>query len=156
MMLRPVLGGFAIVLVCGTTAWAAEFDAKAAHQPFMEAFNARDWEGVKSSLAQDAVFHRANAEEVYVGPDAIVGRFSDTIGNPDQWNVKFASLESEDQITGEDGRVVERGDFAITAGGDDGECYAGSYMATWAPSADEWKLQVFAWQDVKVDMSECN
>ena len=99
--------------------------------------------------------HRANAEEVYVGPDAIVSRFEDTIGNPEQWNVKFAKLDSQTQTAGVDGRVVESGDFAITAGGDDGSCYAGSYMATWAPDGGDWKLQVFSWQDVETGMENC-
>lgn len=134
---------------------AAEFSAEAAHEPFMTAFNDRNWEQVKSALAEDAVFHRANSDEVQTGPDEIVGHFSDLIGNPEEWNVKFARLDSEDQTVGKDGRVVERGDFAITAGGDDSACYAGSYMATWAPANGQWKLQVFSWQDVETDMEAC-
>lgn len=75
--------------------------------------------------------HRANAAEVYSGPDAIEGHFEQPIGG--EWNVKFVRLKSEEQITGNDGRVVERGDLAIAAGADDRACHAGSYMATWAP-----------------------
>ncbi len=91
------------------------------------------------------MFHRANAAEVYSGPDAIVDHFKQTIGG--EWNVKFARLDSTDQFTGSDGRVVERGDFAVTAGPDDGTCYAGSYMMTWAPQdgGDDWKLQILSW-----------
>ena len=157
-MKRCIMSGgcaASLLLVAGVSVSAQEFDAEAAHQPFMDAFNDRSWEAVKSVLAEDAVFHRANAEEVYVGPDAIVSRFEDTIGNPEQWNVKFAKLDSQTQTTGVDGRVVESGDFAITAGGDDGSCYAGSYMATWAPDGGDWKLQVFSWQDVETGMENC-
>jgi len=121
----------------------------------MDAFNSRDWAAVKSVLTEDSVFHRANGEEVFVGPDAIVERFSSTIGAPDQWNVKFAKLDSNSQLAGKDGRVVERGDFAVTAGADDGSCYAGSYMMTWMPADEGWGLQVLAWQDVEVDLASC-
>jgi ketosteroid isomerase-like protein len=127
----PLVLGFA-------GAAAADFDAAAAHAKFMDAFNNRQWEEVKAVLAEDSVFHRANATEVDSGPDAIVDRFEQTIGG--EWNVKFARLDSEDQFAGADGRVVERGDFAITAGADDSSCYAGSYMMTWAPQGDEWQL----------------
>ena len=105
---------------------AADFDAEAAHAKFIDAFNNRQWAEVKALLAADSVFHRANAAEVYSGPDAIVGHFEQPIGG--EWNVKFARLNSNAQLAGKDGRVVERGDFAITAGADDGSCYAGSYL----------------------------
>ena len=135
---------------------AADFDAGAVHETFMTAFNNRQWDDVRSLLAEDSTFHRANAEEVYVGPDAIVGRFEDTVGAPDQWNVKFVRLDSSDQVTGNDGRVVERGDFAITAGADDDSCYVGSYMMTWVPQGDDsWQLQALAWQDVEMDLENC-
>jgi ketosteroid isomerase-like protein len=139
----------------GGSAVAADFDAGALHEEFMAAFNDRQWDAVKSMLAEDSVFHRANAAEVYSGPDAIVGHFEQPIGG--EWNVKFVRLETEDQITGNDGRVVERGDFAITAGADDSACYAGSYMATWAPQegGDAWRLQVFSWQDVETGPENC-
>ncbi|MGI9505095.1 MAG: nuclear transport factor 2 family protein, partial [Geminicoccaceae bacterium] len=114
-----------------TGALAADFDGSTAHGPFVDAFNNRDWDAVKAVLTEDSVFHRATGEEVFIGPDAIVGRFSETIGAPDQWNVKFARLDSTSHLAGKDGRVVERGDFAVTAGADDSGCYAGSYMATW-------------------------
>lgn len=131
-------------------------DPGAAHDKFMEAFNARQWDEVRSLLAADAAFHRANAEEVYVGPEAIVERFESTIGAPDQWNVKLVRLDASDEVTGKDGRMVERGDFAITAGADDGGCYVGSYMMTWVPQDDDgWKLQAFAWQDVEADSENC-
>jgi ketosteroid isomerase-like protein len=142
----PLVLGFA-------GAAAADFDAAAAHAKFMDAFNNRQWEEVKAILAEDSVFHRANAAEVYTGPDAIVGHFEQPIGG--EWNVKFARLDSKDQFTGADGRVVERGDFAITAGADDSSCYAGSYMMTWAPQGDAWQLQILSWQDLETDLANC-
>jgi ketosteroid isomerase-like protein len=143
----PLLAGF------GGRAIAADFDADAAHAGFIEAFNGRDWVAVKGQLAEDAVFHRANAGEVQSGPDAIVAHFEQPIGG--EWNVKFAKLDSEDHLVGKDGRVVERGDFAITAGADDSACYAGSYLATWAPAGDAWRLQVLTWQDLETDLENC-
>jgi hypothetical protein len=99
------------------------------------------------------VFHRANAGEVQSGPDAIVAHFEQLIGG--EWNVKFARLDSQDQLVGNDGRVVERGDFAITAGADDSACYAGSYLATWAPDGDAWRLQMLTWQDLETGLANC-
>jgi ketosteroid isomerase-like protein len=137
-------------------AHAGDFDAGASHDTFMDAFNSRDWDAVKSVLTEDSVFHRASGDQVFVGADAIVERFSSTIGAPDQWNVKFAKLDSSSQLAGKDGRVVERGDFAVTAGADDASCYAGSYMMTWAPAdSGDWGLQLLAWQDVEVDLASC-
>jgi ketosteroid isomerase-like protein len=133
---------------------AAEFDAEPLHSKFVDAFNNRQWEDVKPLLAEDSVFHRADAGEVYSGPDAIVGHFEQTIGG--EWNVKFAELDSESAFTGNDGRVVERGDFAITAGADDSSCYRGSYMMTWAPQeGDDWQLQLLSWQDVETELENC-
>ncbi|MGI9503375.1 MAG: nuclear transport factor 2 family protein [Geminicoccaceae bacterium] len=138
------------------SAKAGDFDTGVAHGAFTDAFNNRQWEDVKSVLTEDSVFHRASGEDVFMGPDAIVERFSSTIGAADQWNVKFARMDSSSSLVGKDGRVVERGDFAVTAGADDGSCYAGSYMATWAPKdGGDWGLQLFAWQDVEVDLSSC-
>ena len=111
VMVLPLAMGLA------SAAAAADFDPKAAHAGFIDAFNGRDWAAVKAQLADDAVFHRANAGEVQSGPAAIVAHFEQPIGG--EWNVKFARLDSEDQLVGNDGRVVERGDFAITAGADD-------------------------------------
>jgi hypothetical protein len=100
------------------------------------------------------VFHRANATEVQTGPDAIVAHFEQPIGG--EWNVKFARLDSQDQLVGNDGRLVERGDFAITAGADDSACYAGSYLATWTPqAADGWRLQILTWQDLETGLEDC-
>ena len=147
VMVLPILTGLAGV------AAAADFNPDAAHAKFMDAFNNRQWDEVKAQLAEDAVFHRANAAEVYSGPDAIVGHFEQPIGG--EWNVKFARLDSEDQLTGNDGRVVERGDFAITAGADDGSCYGGSYLMTWTPDGDAWRLQMLTWQDLETDLSSC-
>lgn len=135
---------------------AADFDASAAHRAFIDAFNNRQWDAVKSTLTQDSVFHRATGDEVFIGPEAIVGRFSKTIGAQDEWNVKFARLDSSTHLVGKDGSVVERGDFAVTAGADDSTCYAGSYMMTWMPKdGGDWGLKVFGWQDVEVDPSTC-
>jgi len=86
--------------------------------------------------------------------DAIVDHFEQPIGG--EWNVKFVRLDSTDQFTGNDGRVVERGDFAITAGADDSACFAGSYMMTWAPQdGDDWQLQIFSWQDLETELQNC-
>lgn len=147
-----VLAAFSLT----ASAQAADFDAKTAHSAFIDAFNNREWDIVKSILTEDSVFHRAVGDEVFVGPDAIVDRFSTTIGAPDQWNVKFVRLDSSSDLTGNDGRVVERGDFAVTASADDSSCYAGSYMMTWMPKdSGDWGLQVFGWQDVETDLSTC-
>jgi ketosteroid isomerase-like protein len=144
----------ALIVSVGGSAAAADFDAEAQHARFMDAFNNRQWEEVKSLLAEDSVFHRANATEVYSGPDAIVSHFEQPIGG--EWNVKLARLDSTDQFTGNDGRVVERGDFAITAGADDSSCYAGSYMITWAPQdGDDWQLQIFSWEDLETSLENC-
>jgi ketosteroid isomerase-like protein len=147
VLMLPILTGLAGV------ATAADFDADAAHSQFIDAFNDRQWDALKAQLADDSVFHRANAAEVYSGPDAIVGHFEQPIGG--EWNVKFVRLDSEDQLTGNDGRVVERGDFAITAGADDGSCYAGSYLMTWTPDGDAWRLQMLTWQDLETDLANC-
>jgi ketosteroid isomerase-like protein len=147
VMVLPLLTGF------GGAVAAADFDPAAAHAKFVDAFNNRQWDAVKAQLAADAVFHRANAGEVQSGPDAIVAHFEQPIGG--EWNVKFARLDSEEQFAGKDGRVVVRGDFAITAGADDSACYAGSYLATWAPDGDAWRLQVLTWQDLETDLSNC-
>ena len=137
-------------------AQAGDFDANSAHESFIEAFNSRDWDAVKSVLTDDSVFHRANGDQVFIGPDAIVERFSSTIGAPDQWNVTFAKLDTASALAGKDGRVVERGDFAVTAGAENDSCYAGSYMMTWAPAENgSWGLQLLSWQDVEVDMTGC-
>jgi ketosteroid isomerase-like protein len=153
-MVRNSVMALSLLIGLGGSAVAAEFDASTHHDRFVDAFNNRQWEEVKSLLADDSVFHRANATEVYSGPDAIVAHFEQPIGG--EWNVKFARLDSTDQFTGNDGRVVERGDFAITAGADDSACYAGSYMMTWAPeSGDAWKLQILSWQDLETSLENC-
>ena len=153
-MLRKFLLGLPLVVSFGGSAIAGDFDPDALHGKFMDAFNNRQWEEVKALLAEDSVFHRANAEEVYSGPEAIVGHFEQPIGG--EWNVKFARLDSTDQFTGNDGRVVERGDFAITAGADDSSCYAGSYLMTWAPQGgDGWQLQMLTWQDLETALENC-
>ncbi|MGI9416481.1 MAG: nuclear transport factor 2 family protein [Geminicoccaceae bacterium] len=142
-------------LTIGGAAQAGDFDAAAAHGPFMDAFNARDWDAVKAVFTEDAVFHRASGDTAFMGPDAITERFSSTIGNAGEWNVKFAKLDSTSALVGKDGGVVERGDFAVTAGADDSGCYAGSYMMTWKPTDGGWGLQHFAWQDVEAETATC-
>jgi ketosteroid isomerase-like protein len=135
---------------------AADFDAKAEHAKFIAAFNSRQWDEVKSMLAADSVFHRSKGEQVYIGRDAVLGRFEKTIGAPDQWNVKFVHLDPQSEHTGKDGRVVTRGDFAVTAGADSSGCYAGSYLSTWKPQAGGgWQLQWLAWEDLESDPASC-
>ena len=74
VMALTFLAGF------GGSAAAADFDAGALHEEFIGAFNERQWEQVKSVLAEDSVFQRANATEVYSGPNAIVEHFKQPIG----------------------------------------------------------------------------
>jgi len=147
--------GFALCFAfTSTAAGAADLNAQTVHKGLIEGFNSRAWAAVRTVLADDVVFHRANAKEVFIGPDAVVGALKEPIA--DKWNVKFASVNSTNQFTGKDGRVVERGDFAITAGANDETCYRGSYMMTWLPQTDQtWKLQVLAWQDVETAMANC-
>jgi hypothetical protein len=152
-MLKPLVVVLPVVAAFAGPARAADFDPAAAHARFIDAFNARQWAEVKALLADDSVFHRANAAQVYSGPDAIVGTFDQPLAG--KYNVKFAHLDSSDQFTGNDGRVVERGKFAVTAGAGDDSCYAGSYMMTWAPSGDAWKLQLIAWQDLETELATC-
>ena len=155
-MLKAVLIAFGLVVGAGAALAAGHFDTGKLHNQFTKAFNARDWPGLKAMLADNIVFHRASGDGVYIGPDAVIERFSGTIGAPDQWNVKFAILNSDSQFEGNDGPVVERGDFAVTAGGDSGSCYRGSYMMTWAKQADAaWRLQLLAWQDVETKLENC-
>ena len=134
---------------------AANIDISGLHTSFTKAFNGRDWNGLKGQLADDIVFHRASGTDVFIGSDAVMARFKDTIGAQKQWNVKFAILNSTSSFTGTEGGVVERGDFAVTAGGDDGSCYRGAYMMTWAEVAGSWKLKLLAWQDVQTALANC-
>ncbi|MEM7023770.1 MAG: nuclear transport factor 2 family protein, partial [Pseudomonadota bacterium] len=76
---RVVLAGALIAGGAGSV-FAADLDVGAEHSKFIDAFNERQWDDVKALMAEDIVFHRGNAEEVYAGPDAVVGRFEDTIG----------------------------------------------------------------------------
>lgn len=149
-----IFGAFC-AMVSGGGAVNADLDVKAADQAFVAAFNERDWDALRAHLADDVVFHRANADSVQVGEDAVIEHFSSLIGNPEQWNVKFTMLDTSDTFEGVDGRVVERGDFAVTAGADDGACYRGSYLATWAPAPDGAQLQMLAWQDVEAALDQC-
>ena len=158
--LRLVSTSAVAALIAGTAVSAAaataDFDAKAMHAKFIEAFNNRQWDEVRSMLAPDSVFHRADGKQVYIGPDAILGRFERTIGASDQWNVKFVQLDPKDEHAGKDGRVVTRGDFAVTAGADGSSCYAGSYLSTWKPEdGGGWQLQWLAWEDLESPMSAC-
>lgn len=161
-MFKVALIGLALVVGAGTactqrtSAGAGDPATNKLHAKFTTAFNARDWDGLKALMADDIVFHRATGDGVFIGPDAVISRFSSTIGAPDQWNVKFTTLDSDSKFVGKDGRVVERGDFAVTAGGDDSACYRGSYMMTWAEqSGGGQKLQMLAWQDVETDLENC-
>lgn len=153
--MKSTIAAVPLIACLGVAASAADFDAGAAHNAFMDAFNNRQWDDVKSIFTEDSVFHRASGDTAFMGPDAIVERFSSEIGADEKWNVKFTHLDSTDQLVGKDGRVVERGLFAVTAGEGDAACYAGSYMMTWAPKDDAWGLQHFAWQDVEADPATC-
>jgi hypothetical protein len=102
-MLRQLILASVILGSQLAPAASAEFDAEAAHRAFTESFNARNWSALRSVLADDVVFHRANAPEVYVGADAVVEIFTSTIGANDQWNVKFAILDTSDEFVGNDG-----------------------------------------------------
>ncbi len=153
-MSKPFVIALALLAGFGGSAVAADFDAAATHAGFINAFNSRQWADLRPLLADDVVFHRANAGQVYSGSTQVLGTFAKTIGG--EYNVKFAKLDSTNQLTGKDGRVVERGDFAVTAGAKDDSCYAGSYMMTWAPEPDnKWQLKTIAWQDVETDLSHC-
>lgn len=155
-MSKWILASMFGILALSASASAAEpIDVKALHDKFVQAFNTRDWAGLKAQMSDDIVFHRASGDTAFVGPDAVIGRFSETIGNPGQWNVKFAILNSDSSFTGKDGRVVERGDFAVTAGGDSSSCYRGSYMMTWVQAGSGWKLQLLGWQDVETNIKNC-
>ena len=152
-MFRTTVLGAAVAVAMSAAAAADDFGPASAHSDFQDAFNARDWEKVRALLADDVVFQRATSTDVHSGPDAVLGNLEGTIAG--EWNVKFARLEPQGHIVGKDGRVVERGEFAITAGAADDSCYAGSYMMTWVPKGDGWALQVLNWQDVEADMSNC-
>ena len=115
---------------------AAAAELQQARDTFRTAFNSRDWNAMKPVLADDVVFHRAAAHEVFVGEDAVIEQFRKPI--TEEWNVTFAVLDTSEEFTGKDGRVVERGDFAITAGAAGASCYRGSYLMTWAPGPEEW------------------
>ncbi len=147
------LVGISLAASLAAVAAAKDFGPASAHSEFRDAFNARDWDTVRTLLADDAVFQRATSAEVHSGPDAVIGSLRDPLA--DQWNVKFAKLSPQAHLVGKDGRVVERGDLALTAGAADDSCYAGSYMMTWVPKADGWALQVLNWQDVETEMSNC-
>jgi hypothetical protein len=104
------------------------FDPATAHAGFINAFNNRQCGDLKPLLADDIVFHSANAAEVYSRSGQVLGHFEKTIGG--EWNVKFAKIDFTNQSVGNDGRVVARSDFAVTASAKDDSCYAGSYMMT--------------------------
>jgi hypothetical protein len=151
---KLLVSTLALLASLGGSAAAAGFDAAAAHAGFINAFNNRQWSELRPLVTNDIVFHRANAGQAYSGSVQVIGYFAKTVGG--EWNVKFAKLDSTDQFAGKDGRVVERGDFAITAGANDDSCYAGSYMMTWAPEpGDTWQLQMIAWQDVETELDKC-
>lgn len=119
---------------------------------FTTAFNERNWDATASFFADDAVFHRMNADTIYSGPEKIVGRFKDTIAG--EWNVKFTRLSNAGWMagTGDNTNTVDSGQFAVTAGADSDSCYAGFYTMTWNK---DMKIQVFTWQDVQVDLGTC-
>jgi hypothetical protein len=144
----------ALLACLGGSASAENFNPAPLHAKFIDAFNNRQWEALRPLLAKDIVFHRADATEVYDGSDKVIDHFRQTIGG--EWNVKLVRLDFTDQVTGKDGWVVERGDFAITAGADNENCLFGSYMMTWAPQTPEmWQLEWLSWQDIDTDLENC-
>ena len=90
-MRLPALGP-SFCLALSVTAAGAEFTAQTAHKSLIERFNSRDWAAVRKVLADDVVFHRANAKEVFIGADAVVAALKQPIA--ESWNVKFAALNS--------------------------------------------------------------
>jgi hypothetical protein len=153
-MLKLFVIALALLASLGGSAVAADFDVAAAHAGFMDAFNNRQWGELRPLVTDDIVFHRSNAALAYSGSVQVLSYFKKTVGG--EWNVKFAKLDSTEQFAGKDGRVVERGDFAITAGAADDSCYVGSYMMTWAPQPGEkWQLQMLSWQDLETQLDKC-
>ena len=73
--------GLALCLALSVTAASADFRAQTAHKGLIEGFNSRDWAAVKRVLAEDVVFHRANAKEVFIGPDAVVAALKQPIAD---------------------------------------------------------------------------
>jgi hypothetical protein len=147
--------GFALSAVglgCLSSSALADDAMNEARGQFASAFNERNWDAVAGMFADDAVFHRANGDTIYTGPEQIVGRFRDTIAG--EWNVMFARLDNVGSTSGsgEDTRTVDVGHFAVTAGGDSDACYAGFYAMTWNK---DMKIQILGWQDVLSDMSAC-
>lgn len=150
MLKHSIMAGL-VLAGLASSAVGAEFQQ--AHDAFRAAFNNRDWDAIRSVLADDVVFHRAAAHEVFVGEDAVIEHFRKPI--TEEWNVTFTALDSSEEFTGKDGRVVERGDFAITAGAAGDSCYRGSYLMTWAPGTEGWQLQALTWQDLETERSNC-
>lgn len=151
MLKQSIIAAILATAGLPVAATAAEFQQ--AHDAFRDAFNARDWDAIRTVLADDVVFHRAAAHEVFVGEDAVIEHFRKPI--TEEWNVTFTALDTSEEFTGKDGRAVERGDFAITAGAAGESCYRGSYLMTWAPASDGWQLQALTWQDLETEPANC-
>ena len=139
-MSKPFMIALALLAGFGGSAVAADFDAATTHAGFINAFNNRQWGDLRPLLADDIVFHRANANQVYSGSIQVLKNPDHGVGGRVERQVRRAELHGS--VTGKDGRVVERGNFAVTAGPKDDDCYAGSYMMTWAPEPDnKWQLK---------------
>ena len=101
-----------------------------------DAFNNRQWSEVKALLA--------NGSDSSIVPmllRSIADRMRSSARSSSRWRTSSTSsspsLTPLIKVTGKDGRVVERGAFAVTAGASDDSCYAGSYMMTWVPQAGD-------------------
>jgi hypothetical protein len=147
----------ALLLVCtlifSTTAMAADTaQLDQARTQFVSAFNDRNWEAAAGLIADDAVFHRMNADTLQSGSEQIMSLFKDTIGG--EWNVKFAHLDNMDWMagTGDNTNTVDAGHFAVTAGADSDSCYAGFYLIPWNK---DMNVPVVTWQDAQVDLGTC-
>ena len=152
---NAVLAFFCALLAVTLSGTALSSDSAQMDQvraQFASAFNDRNWDTVATLFAPDAVFHRANGDTIYTGPEQIVARFKDTIAGA--WNVQFTHLDNTASVsgTGDDTRTVDTGLFAVTAGPDSDACYAGFYAITWSK---DMKILVLGWQDVLTDMSAC-
>lgn len=62
----------ASIFAAGLMGGAVSAEVAAAHDAFRNAFAERDWEALRSVLAEDVVFHRAAAPDVFVGQDAVI------------------------------------------------------------------------------------
>lgn len=105
----PLLSAASIFAVCAMTMHsnAVDIDITGAHSAVVDAFNGRNRDAVRSQLADAFVFYRGNDHTTHVGVDADIDRWSSTIVNAEQWNVKLAVLYSINALAGENGRMLK-------------------------------------------------